>query len=151
MPTESPTQPAPALPPSPGDPLKPKPVQQIGADRAEPEQDGWHRTKPWQCQHVQMTHRTTVFRGYAVGFMGWAPCSRQGELTLDVHSALWDLHKQGLGALHRLLSPSSCPARAGLSQRNVTVSQPHPLEMSELPRKDEKKHKTHTMLDLDCA
>lgn len=117
-----------------------------------PKQDGWHRTKPWQCQHVQMTHRTTVFRGSALGFMGWAPGSCQGELTLHVHSALWGLHKHGLGALDRLLSPSSCPVRAGLNiLRNATVSHPPPLEMSELPRKDEKKHKTHTMLNLDHA
>lgn len=86
-----------------------------------------------------------------MAFMGWTLCSPQGELTLEVHSALWGLHKHGLGALDRLLSSSSCPARAGLnSLRNVTVSHPPPLEMSELPRKDEKKHKTHTVLDLDC-
>lgn len=45
-------------------------------------QDGWHRTKPWQSQHIQMTHRRTMFRGSAVGFMGWTPWSPQGEFTL---------------------------------------------------------------------
>lgn len=60
LPTESPAQPPPALPPSPGDPLKPKPVQQMGAGT-----DGW---QPWQW-HVQMTHSRTVLQ-VCCGFYG---------------------------------------------------------------------------------